>query len=105
MKLNRMMVLPVVAMMVGSLAVAGCSNDSEATASDETATVQVNDGAGQSEAQATTALGTESYARFHGRAGRGRGERREHRGGGWGRGWGRGERGERGRRHGWWRFW
>src|SRR5215475_12880337 len=34
MKLNRVMVLPVVAMMAGALAVAGCSNDSEWTVQD-----------------------------------------------------------------------
>jgi hypothetical protein len=107
MKLNRVMVLPVVAMMVGALAVAGCSKADDATNEDESAAVQPSDSADQGEAQATTAdVGTTTYAVHRGGFGRGgRGGRAER--GHFGRGErGRGGRGERGRGgRSWWRFW
>ncbi len=110
MKLNRGLLL--VAMVVGAVAVTGCSNSSDEGASPESTTAEVasagsDDGANQAVASADE--GTVEYARIGhrgggehrgGRPGAGRGRGGEHRGG---RG---GERGGRGGEHRpWWRFW
>jgi hypothetical protein len=106
MKLNRGLVVAM-AMVVGSVAITGCSKSSDESAEpSDTATEQASvtgvDGANQ--AVASNDEGTTQYARFgHGGRGGGRGFGRAERGGR-GRGEGRGERGH-GRRHEWWRFW
>ncbi len=112
MKLNRGLVVAM-AMVVGSVAITGCSKSSDESAEpSDTATEQasVTGADGASQAVASNDEGTAQYARFgHGGRGGGRGVGRGERGGRAERGGrGRGERGgERGhgRRHEWWRFW
>ena len=99
MKLNRGLLLAS-ALVVGSLAVTGCSKSSDEGVEPETATTEQASAADQGESQAAAPKdeGTVEYARF-GHGGRGRGF------GGRGRGFGHG--GRVGLRHGrpWWRIW
>ena len=101
MKLNRGLLL--VTMLVGAVAVTGCSTSSDEGAEPEGATSEMASTANDQGA------GTVEYARFghggRGEHGGGRGER-----GGRGEHGGRGERGGRGEHGGrghrsWWQFW
>jgi hypothetical protein len=97
MKLNRGLLL--VTMLVGAVAVTGCSKSGDEGAGND-------QGATQTVASADE--GTTEYARFghrgggHGEHGGGRGE---HGGGRGEHGGGRGEHGGRGGHRAWWHFW
>ena len=117
MKLNRGLLL--VTMMVGAVAVTGCSKSDDEGAAPESATTEMasaTDDQGATQTVASADEGFTEYARGGGRGGRGGGRGRggEHRGGrggehrgargGEGRG-GEGRGGRGGEHRAWWHFW
>lgn len=99
MKLNRGMVLAT-ALVVGSLAVAGCAKDSDEDTTAGTTTEQAAVASAESATETASAdQGTEQFARW------GRGFRPGVRHGEHGRGWGWGRGRRWAPRRGWWRFW